>query len=114
MRERRPCQRDGCDQPARYAPKLFVPATGGPQSESKAACVIIGLCVCVDHRDGLKDLQFIEELLGPELRNAIRAMIGTWSWIPPDFSRAWVRPIRCDSPEFREFEQQQAAGKTRQ
>lgn len=102
------CSETGCSHAATHVPKLCVPAMGWPQDETRALSLMLGAPMCRRHCEAFTpdNLLDVPNEKGATVRNdLIPAMARlTGSRIPPDCDRAWVVPVRMDSPAYRDFE----------
>lgn len=112
------CEFKGCESPARYAPKLMVPATGIPIDLHNPLAAICSLPLCDIHISEItaKDIlagQFDgsgEQIVDP-LKDIFRIAARSVGGQPPDFERAFIRKVRIDSDEYKTFERQMAKAK---
>ncbi len=94
------CDANGCDRVAVYAPVVCVPYEGFPVQVRKPIIGFIDTHVCPLHWRSIRGY----DVLGKKIRDAIEAVAVEHNGRPA-FRRAYVKPIRCHSAEFLQFQQ---------
>lgn len=102
----RQCQSSGCLSRAQYVPKICVPPKGFPVEAHKHCSVIIGVPLCEDHLVICQPEQFLNR----QTRGIIDAFCK--GKVPPDYERAFILPVLCESEEYRTWERQRRKGLT--
>lgn len=107
------CDFKGCLSPARWTPKLMVPATGWPIDSHVPLAAICDLPLCDIHiaeitaKDMLAgDLAGTAKTKVSPLKEIFRIGAKSVGGVPPDFDRAFIRKVRLDSDEYRAFRRQ--------
>jgi hypothetical protein len=96
------CQREGCREAAKFAPKMRVPARGWSLERHKPAEMILGLRLCARHAAAFRP--------DAAMQRTLREVFAAQGLAEPDFDRLTVVSVRLDSPEFAHFEASYAAG----
>lgn len=103
------CERAGCGRPAKWAPKLCVPASGVPIDLHQPLSIVLCLPVCDEHFAEMKAPEFVEDEKMRKLFRTIADMSVPADQrhirgpVPPDFARAFFTKLRLDSDEYRAY-----------
>lgn len=111
------CDHRGCLSPARWAPKLCVPAQGIPIDLHKPLSALASLPLCDIHIAEIKaqDMlggKFDGTALGNEpMKEIFRTTVRAIGGVAPDFDRAFIQKVRLDSDEYSSFKRMLEAQK---
>lgn len=98
------CEHDGCERAAQFAPKICVPAMGWPLDEKRALQATLGVRLCREHCEEFPAADQFKADAPGALREVFKVMArAAGSFIPPDFKRAWVKPVPLDGEEWATF-----------